>query len=256
MGNKLKKFEELKSFSNVIEPNISDLFSDNFPLKGKWNSIFFKNNNPIVLDVGCGKGEYIIELSKYFVNKNFIGIDKKGNRIYDAAKQALENSLKNVAFVRCSAEFLNKIFNKNEIDEIIISFPEPQQKIKWHKRCFVSAQYLNIYLSISKPNTIVHLKTDSNFLYYYTIELLNLNNEPILENYQNIYEYKNLENIFLSIKTYYENIFLNNKITVKYLKWQLSKNFYKEVSKEKLKELMFKYPRLIIDKRHNKVLSK
>ena len=158
--NKLKRFKENLNFTNLFQPTRDDLIEKNFELRGKWNS-FFKNDNPIVLELGCGKGEYTTELAKLNPNKNYIGIDIKGARIWKGAKESIQNNLNNVCFIRTQIELIDKIFFKQEISEIWITFPDPQQKIQRKKHRLTNVVFMSMYKKILKKGGEVNLKTDS-----------------------------------------------------------------------------------------------
>ncbi|MBN2662077.1 MAG: tRNA (guanosine(46)-N7)-methyltransferase TrmB [Bacteroidales bacterium] len=219
--DKLKKFEEVQTFKNVLQPSMKGLVKQNDNLRGKWNSEIFKNNNPIVLEVGCGKGEYSVGLAEKYPNKNFIGIDIKGARIWRGAKTALEKNLKNVFFLRSKIDFLDKFFAENEVSEIWIPHPDPQPK-KPNKR-LTSKFFLTIYQAITINNALIHLKTDSEKLYKYTLDLLKENNIKTIKTYNNIHS-TNLNNEITKIKTYYENMFLQEGQKITYLSFRLNKN--------------------------------
>ena len=170
--NKLKRFSENETFDNVFQPTREEVVGDQFPLKGKWNKEFFKNDNPIVLELGCGKGEYSVGLAERFPEKNFIGIDIKGARFWRGAKTAIETGMNNVAFVRTQIELIHHIFTQNEVSEIWITFPDPQIKYKRTKHRMTNAAFLDNYKKILKPNGLMHLKTDSEFMHGYTLGLL------------------------------------------------------------------------------------
>jgi tRNA (guanine-N7-)-methyltransferase len=216
--NKLQRFAEIKSFENVFEPTHNEVWKTNYQYKGKWNKDVFKNSNPIVLEVGCGKGEYTVGLAKQFPNKNFIGIDIKGARIYCGAKEALDNDLGNVAFIRTYAEMLNSIFEVGEIAEIWITFPDPQMK-KVSKR-LTGTRFLKLYSALLSKDGIIHLKSDSNFLYEYTKYVIKENNLKVLVDTSDLYESGKADEI-LSIRTFYEQQFLNRGIPIKYHKFML-----------------------------------
>src|SRR5690606_17521039 len=170
--NKLKRFKENETFSNVIQPTREEVVSGDFYLKGKWNQEIFKNDNPIVLELGCGKGEYSVGLSQKYPNKNFIGIDIKGARMWVGAKQAEALNLNNVAFLRTRIDFIEQAFAKDEVDEIWITFPDPQpQKTRERKR-LTHLRFLERYRNLLKKGGIVHLKTDSRLLYDFTLEVI------------------------------------------------------------------------------------
>ena len=170
--NKLKRFRENETFHNVIQPTREALVDANFSLKGKWCSSFFKNNNPLVLELGCGKGEYTVGLAKLYPNKNFIGIDIKGARFWRGAKTAIEDQMPNVAFIRTQIELIEFIFAENEVDEIWITFPDPQIKYKRTKHRLTNAEFLQRYKNVLNNTGVVHLKTDSEFMHGYTLGLL------------------------------------------------------------------------------------
>ncbi|BAX80315.1 MAG: tRNA (guanosine(46)-N7)-methyltransferase TrmB [Labilibaculum antarcticum] len=218
MKNKLERFAEMKSFDNVFEPTHSEVWKTNYQYKGKWNKDVFKNSNPIVLEVGCGKGEYTVGLAKQFPNKNFIGIDIKGARIYCGAKEALDNGLGNVAFIRNYAELLQSIFEEGEIAEIWITFPDPQMK-KTRKR-LTGTRFLKLYSELLSIDGIIHLKSDSNFLYEYTKYVIKENNLKVIVDTDDLYTSGKADEI-LSIRTFYEQQFLNRGIPIKYHKFML-----------------------------------
>ena len=188
--NKLKRFKENESFSNVIQPSRSVLIADNFNYKGSWGRDYFKNSNQIILELGCGKGEYIIYLAKKYPNKNFIGIDIKGARFWKGAKNAIEEKILNVVFVRIQIELIENLFAVNEISEIWITFPDPQIKFQRTKHRIVNPDFLSKYKMILINNGIVHLKTDSEFLHGYLLGLLK--NMSCKINYSNHDIYHNM----------------------------------------------------------------
>jgi len=219
--NKLKKFAEMAQMENVFEFGLQKIFmGDFFYLKGNWNKKYFNNNNPIVLELGCGRGEYTIGLAKNCPEKNYIGIDIKGARMWSGATEANKLNLKNIAFVRTDIQHLNSFFEQNEISEIWLTFPDPQMK-KQRKR-LTSAQFLESYKTILKNNGSIHLKTDSNFLFTYTAALVEKNNLPIITKIDNLYSSKiYAQNIDLQIKTYYETQWNARGIEIKYIKFLL-----------------------------------
>ncbi len=218
--NKLYKFAQLETYPNVFQVSFNEYNKEDFKLKGKWHS-HFKNDNPIVLEIGCGKGEYTVGLGELYPDKNFIGVDIKGARIYTGATDALSKKLDNVAFIRTKVELLDCFFNNNEVSEIWITFPDPQMK-KTTKR-LTSSRYLHLYNNILKENGIIHLKTDSNFLYTYTEILLKDNNVNTIINTNDLYN-SGFVNNDLSIKTFYENQFFSQGIPIKYIKFTLPEN--------------------------------
>jgi len=208
--NKLKRFKENLNFKNLFQPSRDDLIEKNFELRGKWNS-FFKNDNPIVLELGCGKGEYTTELAKLNSNKNYIGIDIKGARIWKGAKESIQNNLKNVCFIRTQIELIDKIFFNQEISEIWITFPDPQQKIQRKKHRLTNTVFMSIYKKILKKGGVVNLKTDSEFLHGYTLGLIEaMGIDPIFSNHD-IYSNNNAPKEALEIKTFYEKKFIDSK---------------------------------------------
>ena len=208
--NKLKRFKENLNFTNLFQPNRDDLIEKNFELRGKWN-YFFKNDNPIVLELGCGKGEYTTELAKLNPNKNYIGIDIKGARIWKGAKESIQNNLKNVCFIRTQIELIDKIFFKQEISEIWITFPDPQQKIQRKKHRLTNVVFMSMYKKILKKGGVVNLKTDSEFLHGYTLGIIEgMGIDPIFSNHD-IYSNNNAPKEALEIKTFYEKKFIDSK---------------------------------------------
>jgi len=226
---KLKRFEEMKKFSNVLQPEFNEVYNKDFAFKGKWNKSFFQNDNPIIVDLGCGKGEYTIELARRFEEKNYIGIDIKGARIWKGAKQALDENINNAAFIRTRVELINSFFDSNEIDEIWLLFPDPQPKKK--KKRLTSGKFLNLYKKILRTDGIVHLKTDSDLLYLYTLEIAKYNNLKVECFTDDLYN-SNLIDDSLSIKTYYENQFLEQGSNINYLRFKLNNQSLIEESAE------------------------
>lgn len=222
---KLAKFEEMESFEHVVQAPFNKIQNNNFYLKGNWAKSFFNNNNPIVLELGCGKGEYSVELAEKNPGLNFIGVDIKGARLWKGAKQAANKNLKNVGFLRTNIEIINQFFDENEISEIWLTFPDPQMK-KTRKR-LISTTFLNQYKQFLKPDGIIHLKTDSNFQYRYTLAMVNLNQFQILAKTDNLYS-SELLNDTLEIKTFYEKQWLDRGITIKYLAFKLDKKEFIE----------------------------
>jgi tRNA (guanine-N7-)-methyltransferase len=220
--NKLAKFAENKSFEHVIEPPLDTYLKNDHELKGNWHNEVFKNNNDIVLELGCGKGEYAVNLGKKYPSKNYIGIDIKGARLWRGAKTTQEKDLPNIRFLRTRIEFLTHFFGENEIAEIWITFPDPQRKKRRRKKRLTHTSFLKKYQEILKPGGIVHLKTDSLFLHKYTKEVVKENNLKILDETDNLYQSK-LYKEELQIKTHYEALFLEGNPTITYLKFQLDK---------------------------------
>ena len=218
--NKLKKFAEMETFPNVFQPPYE-------PMAGHWRERFFHNDHPIVLELGCGRGEYTVGLAQKYPEKNFIGVDIKGARMWAGAKQAVQLGLTNAAFLRTNIEFITSFFAKDEVDEIWITFCDPQMK-KATKR-LTSTWFMQRYHQIVKPSGLIHLKTDSPFLYTYTTEMLRLNPYPVLANTDDLYgdqisngksQMANL-NDARSLQTHYEKQWLDRGMSIKYIAWQL-----------------------------------
>jgi tRNA (guanine-N7-)-methyltransferase len=220
--NKLKRFIENESFDNVIQPSRDDLMKFNFVFRGKWKKKVFKNSNPIVLELGCGKGEYTVNLAKLNPNKNYIGIDIKGARFWRGAKTAIEEKLENVYFLRTQIELLDFIFEKNEIDEIWLTFPDPQIKFQRRKHRLTNTKFLSIYKNILNDSGIIHLKTDSEFLHGYTLgKLEEMSINPIVSNHD-IYKNSNAPVEATQIQTHYEKIYLNEGKKITYLNFKFN----------------------------------
>ena len=215
--NKLQKFNEMAEFPHVIQAEFNEVFRQDFRLKGGWNKLFFKNENPIVLELGCGKGEYAVELARRFPEKNFIGIDIKGARMHTGASQSFREGLKNVAFIRTRIEMVDSFFATDEIDEIWLTFPDPQMQ-KRRKR-LTSTKFLLLYSKFIKQNGKIHLKTDSNFMFTYTTALIKENGFKVLEEYSDIDKQTEDDNLLRSIRTYYEERFLGHNIPIKYCRF-------------------------------------
>lgn len=219
--NKLKRFNENQTFSNVIQPTREEVVSENFPFKGKWNSDFFKNDNPIIIELGCGKGEYTVELAKKYPNTNFIGIDIKGARFWRGAKTATDDSMNNVAFVRTQIELIEYIFLDNEVDEIWITFPDPQIKYKRTKHRLTNSEFLQRYKKILKKDGIVNLKTDSEFMHGYTLGLLHGEGHEVLYANHNVYVNEGAPEVVTSIQTFYEKQYLEQNKPITYIKFKI-----------------------------------
>lgn len=242
--NKIARWAELDTFSNVIQPVTGEVSGKDHRLKGNWNRVIFQNNNPLILELGCGKGEYTTGLSVLFPYSNFIGVDIKGARMWRGAKTASEKQLKNVAFLRTRIEFINSFFASDEVDEIWITFPDPHPgKINSNKR-LTCPWFLNIYRNIMKEKGIIHLKTDNAELYDYTRKLVTENGLEIVystndmnsmrhndltlsANIPPLYAEPGLEELItkgiLSIRTHYESKFLEKGMTINYLAFRLEK---------------------------------
>ena len=223
--NKHKRFEECKIFSHLFQPLPEEMLENDFHLKGKWNTDFFKNDNPIILEAACGKGEYSTGLARRNPEKNYIGIDIKGARLWRGSKTVQEEGIKNVAFIRNKVEFLRSFFSEEEISEIWITFPDPQKR-KFKKR-LTSARFLEIYSNILKPDGIIHLKTDSVLMYEFTNKIIKSNELNLLYSTDNLYD-TDQDNELTQIKTYYEQSFLNEGTKITYLKFGLNKKLFYE----------------------------
>jgi tRNA (guanine-N7-)-methyltransferase len=219
--DKLKRFREMKSFSNVFEPERLDLEENVFPLQGHWHATYFKNENPIVVELGCGKGEYTIGLSQQYLDHNFIGIDIKGARMYVGAKTALLEERKNVGFVRTNIREVQKLFGKDEVSEIWITFPDPQPQESRRRKRLTHPEFLLKYQSFLKSDGILHLKTDSSSLYEWTLNMLQEIGATILFHSNNLYKDYPQDDPILGIKTYYETLFSEQGYSINYIKFQL-----------------------------------
>lgn len=217
--NKLAKFDEMASFPHVFQVSAQELTSNQgFELKGKWKQYFFGNNNPVVLELGCGKGEYSVGLAGIFPHKNFIGVDIKGARMWSGAKDSLMKGLKNIAFIRTNIEMIHHFFSKDEVDEIWLTFPDPQMK-KVTKR-LTATNFMKQYQGFVKNDGIIHLKTDSNFMFTYTLAMVKVNEYPVVFSTKDLYA-SALKDPILNITTYYEQQWLNRGIPIKYLSFKL-----------------------------------
>lgn len=224
MPTKLQKFEQFKQFKNTFT-YLYDKYlieNQNFDLYKLWNIKYFLNSNPIVIEIGCGRGEYTVGLAEKYPNKNFIGIDYKSNRMWMGAKYAIENNISNVAFIRTKVEFLDKVFAPNEIDEIWITFPDPQVQKSREKKRLTHLRFLELYRKFLKQDGIIHLKTDNDVFFNYTLETLEkLNIQPIIYSFD-VYQDKRIElNEIKSIQTYYEKLFSEKGHRIKYCQFQL-----------------------------------
>ncbi len=219
--NKLKRFGENETFDNVFQPTREDVVSGNFGMSGNWNTNFFKNSNPIVLELGCGKGEYSVGLATRFPDKNFIGIDLKGARFWRGAKTAIETGLTNVGFVRMQIELINKVFAENEVDEIWITFPDPQIKFQRTKHRMTNSEFLKMYKQILKPDGIMNLKTDSEFMHGYTLGLLNGEGHEILYSNHNVYVNEGSPKEVTEIQTFYENQYLAVNKAITFIRFKI-----------------------------------
>jgi len=219
--NKLKRFKENETFSNVIQPTREEITNKEFHLKGKWAKEFFKNDLPIVLELGCGKGEYSVGLAKMYPEKNFLGIDIKGARFWRGAKTAVEEEMNNVGFLRTQIELIDLIFAENEVDEIWITFPDPQIKYKRTKHRLTNTEFLQKYKKILKSDGVVNLKTDSEFMHGYTLGLLHGEGHEILHANHDVYKNEYSPEEVIGIQTFYENQYLEENKKITYIKFRV-----------------------------------
>ncbi len=217
--NKLKRFRENEKFSNVVQPTREEVLQG-FSLKGKWHTLF-NNNNPIVLELGCGKGEYSIALARKNPNINYIGIDLKGARFWRGAKTALEENLTNVAFLRSQIELIDLLFNENEIAEIWITFPDPQIKYKRTKHRLTNAEFLKKYNFILETSGVVNLKTDSEFMHGYTLGLLHGEGHEIVYAHHDIYKNPHAPVDVTKTQTFYESQYLEEGKPITFIKFRI-----------------------------------
>ncbi|MDA0177655.1 MULTISPECIES: tRNA (guanosine(46)-N7)-methyltransferase TrmB [Mesoflavibacter] len=220
--NKLKRFKENETFSNVFQPTRSELVDQTYQYKGFWNEKVFKNNNPIVLELGCGKGEYSVALAQKFPNKNFIGIDIKGARFWRGAKTAVEENIPNVAFIRTQIELIEYVFAKNEVDEIWITFPDPQIKYKRTKHRMTNSAFLQRYKNVLKPDGIMNLKTDSEFMHGYTLGLLHGEGHEVLYANNDVYRQEGSPEEVTAIQTFYESQYLEQNKPITYIRFKIN----------------------------------
>jgi tRNA (guanine-N7-)-methyltransferase len=223
MGQKkLKRFSEIKTFPNVLE------YPEN--MKGKWHT-FFKNDHPIILELACGKGEYTVGLSQMYPERNFIGVDIKGNRLWAGARFALKNKLTNAAFLRTQIIRINQYFEKGEVDEIWITFPDPQLRVSKAKKRLTHPSFLKLYHQFLKPNGKIHLKTDSPDLFSFTKSIIQIYELPVITESDNVHGSKNISEE-LKIITHYESLDIAKSNTIFYLCFMLP-----EIFPDKEKEL-------------------
>ena len=218
--NKLKRFNENETFPNVIQPTREEVIN-NFSYKGKWRS-FFKNDKPIVLELGCGKGEYTIALAKKNPDKNYIGIDIKGARFWRGAKTAIEEKMDNVAFVRTQIELIDYIFAENEVDEIWITFPDPQIKYKRTKHRMTNSEFLKKYHHVLKEGGIMNLKTDSEFMHGHTLGLLHGEGHEVVHSNHDVYKNEGSPEEVTTTQTYYESQYLEVGKPITYIRFKLN----------------------------------
>ena len=222
---KLQKFAEMETFSNVFQYPFSSIENVPFDMKGRWREMFFHNDNPIVLELGFGKGEYAVGLARMFPNVNFIGVDIKGARMWTGAKQALQEQLPNVAFLRTNIEIIDRFFGEDEVQEIWLTFSDPQMKNA--RKRLTSTYFLQRYRHFLNDKGLVHLKTDSNFLFTYTREMAlhnGLTPEVCTEDLYNDSQLDEATMNILNIRTYYESMWLERGLNIRYMKFRLPKD--------------------------------
>ena len=219
---KLQKFAEMETFENVFQYPFSVIEERPFEMTGRWHEDYFKNDNPIVLELGCGKGEYTVELARLYPEMNFIGVDIKGARMWTGAKMALQEGLKNVAFLRTNIEIIDRFFGPDEVSEIWLTFSDPQMKNP--RKRLTSTYFLERYRRFLKDGGIVHVKTDSNFLFTYTDYMVKENQLPLLFTTTDLYHDESIDDEtrrILSIQTYYEQMWIDRGLNIKYMKFRL-----------------------------------
>lgn len=228
MGQKkLMRFEAIKSFPNVLQ----------YPLgmQGNWNS-FFKNHNPVILELACGKGEYTVGLAALYPHHNFIGVDLKGNRIYIGAKKCLDQNFNNAAFLRTHIDKINNYFSAGEVSEIWITFPDPHLRISRAKKRLTHPNFLRLYQQILKPGGVVHLKTDSPVLYKFTLLVIEMYGLQLLESDDDVYAKENVKDD-LKIKTHYEKLDIAQSNRIHYIRFQLPLQPLSNIDKQLLERV-------------------
>lgn len=222
---KLAKFSDLDTYENVFQYPFSTYEEHPFKMQGRWRKDFFGNDNPIVLELGCGKGEYAVGLARNYPEKNFIGVDIKGARLWTGATQALKEGLKNVAFLRTNIEIIDRFFTEDEVQEIWLTFSDPQMKNP--RKRLTSTYFLERYRHLMVDGGIIHLKTDSNFLFTYTTLVVEKNGMSVDFRTENLYHDEstasNVEPAVLSVQTYYESMWIDRGLNIKYMRWHLSR---------------------------------
>ena len=219
---KLAKFADMERYENVFQYPYGVMADIPFEMKGHWNELYFHNDNPIVLELGCGKGEYTVELAKLYPQMNFVGVDIKGARMWTGATQALNEGLKNVAFLRTNIEIIDRFFAEDEVQEIWLTFSDPQMKNP--RKRLTSTYFMARYRRFLVDGGIIHLKTDSNFLFTYTSYMVEKNSLPVLFRTEDLYHDERIDDDtkdILAIQTYYESMWIARGLNIKYMKWQL-----------------------------------
>jgi tRNA (guanine-N7-)-methyltransferase len=224
--HKLKRFKEMKGFNKVFEPSFEEYFNKDHPLKNNWKYKVFQNDHPLFLELGCGKGEYTVGLARKFPDINIVGVDIKGARMWKGSKTAQEEKIENVAWLRTRIEFINSFFGEDEVDEIWLTFPDPQIKKGRQKKRLTGVIFMNKYQKLLRDRGIIHLKTDNEYLFNYTCGILQLNEIEILSSVTDLYNSALLDDI-LSIRTFYEGQYLASGSRIYYLRFRLPK--YREI---------------------------
>jgi tRNA (guanine-N7-)-methyltransferase len=217
---KLSRFRELESLERVFQPPLEEIFGIDYHLKGRWCRDVFGNDHPLILELGCGKGEYTVGLARNYPQKNFIGLDIKGARIWTGAKTAQIEGITNVSFLRTRVDFINSFFTRNEVDEIWITFPDPQEKRRRLNKRLPGAHFLNMYRAFLKDGGRIHLKTDNLQLYMDTLELVRFNDLPLEQYSTDVYN-EGWSDEVVSIQTYYEQSFLAEGTKINYIRFRL-----------------------------------
>lgn len=226
---KLEKFAMISEYENCVEPSMEEVMTTGIPLKGKWNEAFFKNDNPITVELACGGGEYTVGMAKMYPDRNFIGVDIKGNRIWKGATKAIEQGLTNVGFLRTRIDFIANCFGKNEVDEVWITFPDPQMNKNRRRKRLTNKLFLSRYNQFLKSEGKIRLKSDSDFFYEFTKEIIEEKGLEIIFDCDDIYSKYTPQNPKtrltkeLSLKTFYENMWLEEGKTIKYIEYKLDK---------------------------------
>ena len=218
--NKLSRFSELATFERVYQPAFNEIFQHDYPLKGKWCMEVFHNDHPLVLELGCGRGEYTIGLARRYPERNFLGLDIKGARLWRGAKTAIEEGIPNAAFLRTRIDFIRSLFAPGEVDELWITFPDPQEKRRRQKKRLTGHLFLNMYREILKDGALIHLKTDNGSLYADTLELVRYNRLPLDRFSGDLYR-EEWDDETVTIQTTYERTFLEEGATIRYLSFRL-----------------------------------
>lgn len=223
---KLQRFAENESFNNLIQPKLEEVLNKDYKLKGKWKDDFFKNQNELILELGCGKGEYSVEMAQLFPGKNFIGIDNKGARLWYGAKEVHTNQISNCGFIRTKIDMITSFFTEGETDEIWLTFSDPQKEGRRERKRLTSPIFINRYRQLLKKDGIIHLKTDSDDLFNYTMSQIDKEDYKLVyassDIYKDINDFKDpLKQDILKIRTHYEKLFSEKGATIKYLEFRI-----------------------------------